>query len=356
MCGYFTLSLKHSNTSHFSVYNQHTNMSSTLNIIPVAPPADEAALLTKPGQTKKTNLKGLVAGAGAASFVLGLIAATAVTSSAPHAPTALSSHRAPAALSSHRAPAALSSHHSTGVQLKKGGKCVAVHDHGNLLKESLLTMAPCKAYGEAEDATQLWDVHSDQIKLHGTNFCIDGLGGMFFMSDDSAHKNHHKFGLYDCKNPGDHDYSNQAFRFSGSSIISKFSIGEGEACMDTAGSDVIGKKNYGRGTCASWQRVGSGGAPPTPAPPSPGPRPTMRPTPRPVTPTGGSKKNGASCGGDHDCESDDCHGTTEDKARGKGKCQAHKPPTGQRGALCSGDYQCISNKCGHEFTRPKKCN
>ena len=44
------------------------------------------------GQTKKLNLKGLVAGAVAASFVLGLLAATAMTSPAPRAPAALSSH------------------------------------------------------------------------------------------------------------------------------------------------------------------------------------------------------------------------------------------------------------------------
>ena len=67
-------------------------MASTLNTNPDSPPADEAALLTKPSQTKTANLKGLVAGAVAASFVLGLLAATAMTSPAPRAPAALSSY------------------------------------------------------------------------------------------------------------------------------------------------------------------------------------------------------------------------------------------------------------------------
>ena len=65
-------------------------MAPALNTIPDAP-ADEAAPLTAAPQSK-TSIKGLVAGAAVASFVLGLMAATAVTSAAaPRAPAAFSS-------------------------------------------------------------------------------------------------------------------------------------------------------------------------------------------------------------------------------------------------------------------------
>ena len=45
-------------------------------------PADESAPLAKPTE-KPTSLKRLVAGAAVASFVLGLLAATAITSATP---------------------------------------------------------------------------------------------------------------------------------------------------------------------------------------------------------------------------------------------------------------------------------
>ena len=65
-------------------------MAPAFTTIPDAP-ADEAAPLTAAPQSK-TSIKGLVAGAAVASFVLGLMAATAVTSAAaPRAPAAFHS-------------------------------------------------------------------------------------------------------------------------------------------------------------------------------------------------------------------------------------------------------------------------
>lgn len=288
-------------------------MAPALNTIPDAP-ADEAAPLTAAPQSK-TSIKGLVAGAAVASFILGLMAATAVTSAA-----------AP------RAPAAFSVRHSS-VQLQTEGRCLTARTHK---EKAFVDIKPCGYYPDS----QSWDINGDQIRLSGTSLCLDGLGGSLFNTG-----RHDKFGLYDCK-----DSVNQKFSWENGGLALSTPLNlkhPGVLCVETRGNDVVPAEKA-KVSCQSWEITDG----PTPAPP---------PTPRPATPT---FKNcpwnyDKQCTNDSDCVSpgfndcQKCHigsGSTMNicgpksappptpSPAGKGKCNTQLSPKSQGARSCNPKY------------------
>ena len=163
------------------------------NTIPQTTPEAEETLLQ--AQKPKTNLKALVGGAVAASFVLGVLAATAVSS----------------AVAPRTSNLVASSSNYKQIQLDGTNMCLAVQNyHSGIKQKQKVEMYTCKDKADAGKNGQLWEYGSFGqdgyfIKLAGTNWCVDAIGGIKF--DDGAHG---WFGLYEC-NYGE----NQELQFIG---------------------------------------------------------------------------------------------------------------------------------------------
>jgi len=296
-------------------------MAPALNTIPQAP-ADEAALLTKPSSTK-TSLKGLVAGAAVASFVLGCLAATAVSAAAP------------------RAPAAFHSHSSFQLQ-GDDGRC--------LTASSIKSEASVKSEYCNGRSSQLWQRigsgFTGKLKLANTDLCLDALGGIKFM--DARHKH---WGLYACK-----ESRNQNLYFDGNVIMldtdDAFEFIDGyPVCLNLNGGAEI-TTFQDTDDCDAWEKI-SAGPGPTPAPP---------PTPRPSGPKCGDRcTSDVECawmGGDGSACTKCYKGRGQEsvcvhpgkpapaptpRPSGKGKCDIKKSPQSQGARSCHSDADCSNN-------------
>ena len=114
------------------------------NTLPQTTNEAEETLLQ--AQKPKTNLKALVGGAVAASFVLGVLAATAVSS----------------AVAPRTASLVASSNTGKQIQLEGTNKCLAVQNYhsGELKEKQKVEMYECKDKADAGKNGQLWEYGS----------------------------------------------------------------------------------------------------------------------------------------------------------------------------------------------------